>query len=171
MRINVRSEGLELTPQLRQVVVSRLLSALDPFGAHIASVGVRLLTSTARTQPATTICDVAVSLRPSGEVRVRAEEPTMPGAIDRAAEDIRRAVEREVARLQAAPRASLVAEAGPGSLELVLNDNQISQQQRDWLERPENYMRPIHIGEYRRPPGVEDDEMPKGLELALQRPR
>lgn len=50
MRINVRSEGPELTPQLRQVAVSRLLSALGPFGAHIASVGVRLQTSTPRTQ-------------------------------------------------------------------------------------------------------------------------
>lgn len=171
MRINVRSEGLELTPQLRQVAVSRLLSALAPFGAHIASVGVRLQTSTARTQPATTTCDVAVSLRPSGEVRVRAEEPTMPGAINRAAEDIRRAVEREVARPQAAPRESYVGEAAPGSLELVLKDNQISQWQREWLERPENYMRPIHIREYWRPSGVEDDEMPEELELALARPR
>ena len=171
MRINVRSEGLELTPQLRQVAVSRLLSALGPVGAHIALVGVRLQTSTPRTQPATTICDVAVSLRPSGEVRVRAEEPTMPGAIDRAAEEIRSAVEREVARPQAAPRESYVAKAAPGSLELVLNDNQISQQQREWLERPENYMRPIHIREYWRPPGVEDDEIPEALELALPRPR
>jgi ribosome-associated translation inhibitor RaiA len=171
MRIDVRSEGLELTPQLRQVAVSRLLSALGPFGAHIALVGVRLETSTPRTQPATTICDVAVSLHPSGEIRVRGEEPTMPGAIDRAAEEIRSAVEREVARPQAAPRASYVAEAAPGSLKLVLNDNQISQQQREWLERPKNYMRPICIREYWRPPRVEDDEMPEELQLALPRPR
>lgn len=122
-----------------------------------------------QTQPATTICDVAVSLRPSGEVRVRAREPTMPRAIDRAAEEIRRAVEREVARLQAAARESYVAEAAPGSLELVLNDNQMSQQQRD--RRPENYMRPIHIRDCSRPPGVDDDEVRQELELALLRRR
>jgi hypothetical protein len=30
------------------------------------------------------------------------------------------------------------AEGGPDALQLVLHDNQISQQQREWLERPEN---------------------------------
>ena len=42
MRINVRSEGFQLTPQLRGVVVSRLLSALGPFSAHIELVVVGL---------------------------------------------------------------------------------------------------------------------------------
>ena len=37
--------------------------------------------------------------------------------------------------------------AGPDALELVLHDNLISQQQREWLERPENYLRPIRIRE------------------------
>jgi hypothetical protein len=46
MRIGVRAEAFELTPQLRSVVVSRLVSALGTFGAHIASVGVRLQIST-----------------------------------------------------------------------------------------------------------------------------
>jgi hypothetical protein len=116
MRINVRSEGFQLTPQLRGVVVSRLLSALRPFGAHIE-------------------------------------------------------VEREVSRRQAAPRAPHAAEAEPDALELVLDGNQISQQQREWLERPENYLRPIRIREYWRPSGVEDDEVPQELEPALAAPR
>jgi ribosomal subunit interface protein len=171
MRISVRSEGFGLTPQLRSVVVSRLVSTLDPFGAHIASVEVRLQVTTGHTQSDTTICDVAVSLRPSGNVRARAAAPKMPNAIDRAAEEVRSAVEREVARSQAAPRGPHAAKAQPGALELVLYDNQISQQQRDWLERPENYMRPINIREYWRPPGVEDDEGPQEVAFALSQPR
>ena len=170
MRISVRSEGFELTPQLRSAVVSRLVSTLGPFGAHIASVDVRVLISTGHTQSDTAICDVAVSLRPSGEVRARAEDVRMDRAITRASLDIRGVVEREEFRLQAAPRASHSADAGPDALELVLHDNQISQQQREWLERAENYLRPIRIREYRRPPG-EDDEVPQELELALSRSR
>ena len=51
MRINVRSEGFQLTPQQRDVVVSRLLSALGPFSAHIELVVVGLRSSTGHTQP------------------------------------------------------------------------------------------------------------------------
>ena len=137
---------LERTPQLRNVVVSRLLSALGPFGAHIESVGVRLQTSTGHSQPDTSICDAAVSLRPSGEVRARAEEVTMDGAITRASAGIRAAVEREVYRLQAARRASYAADAGPDVLELVLRGNQISQQQREWFERPKTTCGPRAYG-------------------------
>jgi hypothetical protein len=117
------------------------------------------------------VCDVGVSLRPSGDVRARAEDAEMHVAIDCAAEHVRGAVEREVSRLQAAPRAPHAAEAEPDALELVLDGNQISQQQREWLERPENYLRPIRIRELWRPPGVEDDEVPQELEPALAAPR
>ena len=171
MRINVRSEGFQLTPQLRGVVVSRLLSALGPFSAHIELVVVGLRASTGHTQPDTTVCDVGVSLCPSGDVRARAEDAEMRVAIDRAAEHVRDAVEREMSRLQAATRAPHAAEAEPDALELVLDGNQISQQQREWLERPENYLQPIRIREYWRPPGVEDDEVPQELEPALAAPR
>ena len=67
MRINVYSEGVQLTPQLRGVVVSRMLSALGPFGAYIELVVVRLQANTGHAQPDTTACDVAVSLHPSGD--------------------------------------------------------------------------------------------------------
>ena len=171
MRINVRSEGFQLTPQLRGVVVSRLLSALGPFSAYIELVVVGLRANIGHTQPDTPVCEVAVRLRPSGDVRARAQDSEMRVAIDRAAEHVRSAVEREVSRLQAVPRAPHAAEAEPDALTLVLDGNQISQQQREWLERPENYLRPIRIREYWRPPGVEDDEVPQELEPALAAPR
>jgi ribosome-associated translation inhibitor RaiA len=167
MRINVRSEGFQLTPQLRGVVVSRLLSAVGPFGAYIEVVDVRLQARAGHTQPDTTICDIAASLRPSGDVRARGEDAHMPVAIDRAAEHMRSAIEREVSRLQALHGAHQAVGPGRDALELVLHGNQISQHQREWLERPENYLRPVRVREYWRPPGVEDDEVPKELERAL----
>jgi hypothetical protein len=83
----------------------------------------------------------------------------MSGAITRASADIRDAVEREVSRQQAAPAAHRAASVGADVLEIVLDDNRISQLQREWLERPENYLRPIRIREYWRPSGVEDGEL------------
>ncbi len=163
MRINVRSEGFQLTPQLRGVVVSRLLSVLGPFGAHIDLVGVRLQTITGHTQPDSTICDVAVSLLGQCDVRARAEDAQMPVAVDRAAEDIRRAVEREVSRVQAVRRAPRGVRVGEPR-EILLDDNRISRQQRELMERPEHYLRPIRAREYWRPPGIDDNEVPGELE-------
>jgi ribosome-associated translation inhibitor RaiA len=173
MRINVHSEGFRLTPQLRGVVVSRLLSALGPFSAHIRGLVVRLQARTGHTQPDTTFCHVAVSFHPSGEVRVRAEDQQMAVAIDRAADDIREAVEREVSRLETVPGSPSLARenAGSSTLELELQDNQISLHQRKMLERPENYLRPIRVREYWRPPGVDDNEAPEELEPAFAAPR
>jgi hypothetical protein len=71
-------------------------------------------------------------------------------------------------QLQAATHA---ADAGPAALELVMRDNQISQEQREWLARPDNYLRPIRIRAYWPPPRIEENEMPLELELALSRRR
>jgi len=45
-------------------------------------------------------------------------------------------------------------------LEIVLDGNRISHHQREMLERPENYLRPIRLVEYRRRRGAEDERMP-----------
>jgi hypothetical protein len=61
---------------------------------------------------------------------------------------------------RAITRAFDAADTRPDALELVLHDNQISQEQREWLERPENYLRPIRIrGYWRRPLEVEEGEV------------
>jgi ribosome-associated translation inhibitor RaiA len=138
MRINVRPEGFELRPHLRRVVVSRLQSALGPFRSHIESVAVRLFISRDAGQPDTTICEVNVRLRPSGEILSRAADVEMDGAIARASSDIRVAVEREVSTLRAVTRPRHVEGAGANPLELALDDNRIPQFQREWLQRPEN---------------------------------
>lgn len=69
-----------------------------PFGVYIELVDVRLQASAGHTQPDTTSCDITAS-RPSGDVRARGEDAHMRAAIDRAAEHMRRAIERDVSRL------------------------------------------------------------------------
>ena len=119
MRIDVSSEGFVLTPQLRGVVVSRVLSALGGFGAHIESVSVRLeTTATGRLQPAVASCDVSVSLRPTGDVHARADDVTVDPAIARAAAHIRSAVKREVSRMNALPE---TGQQPPDELERALS--------------------------------------------------
>lgn len=171
MRINVRPEGFELTPHLRRVVVSRLQPALGPFRSHIESVAVRLFISRDAGQPDTTICEVNVRLRPSGEILARAADVEMDGAIARASSDIRVAVEREVSTLRAVTRPRHAEGAGANPLELALDDNRIPQFQREWLQRPENELRPIRVREYWRRPAVGDDEPPRELEPAVPGPR
>jgi ribosome-associated translation inhibitor RaiA len=171
MRINVRPEGFELRPHLRRVVVSRLQSALGPFRSHIESVAVRLFISRDAGQLDTTICEVAVRLRPSGEIRAQAADVEMDGAIASASSDIRGAVEREVSTLRAVTGRRHAEGAGANPLELVVDDTRIPQFQRERPERPENELRPIRVREYWRPPAAGDDEAPRELESRAPWPR
>ena len=114
MRIDVYSEGFELTPQLRSKVVSRFVWALGAFDSHVESVVVRLMSGTGHMESQTAICDVVVSLRSFGDVRARAEEARMPLAIEGAAEEVRGVVEREASRLQAVGRAPHAADGPAG---------------------------------------------------------
>lgn len=169
MRINIHAQGFDLTPQLRAFVEVRLLGALDQFRNRIEFVRAHLRTCVGRNVPDATYCEVVARLRPAGEVRVRTEYAEMQLSIARAAQAIRAAVEREVSE------PSLVAGSTPATgdtttddaFEIVLDGNRISQHQREMLERPENYLRPVRIREYWRPPGVEEDTLPEELEHAL----
>ena len=160
MRIKIYAEGFQLSSQLRALAEVRLLSALGPFRKHIELAVVHLGAGSDRTQSDTTSCDVVVTLLPSGEVRARAREGRMEGAIDRATERIGGAVEHAVSQTQAPSAASPVVRhaIGHGAIELVLDGNRISQHDREMLERPENYLRPVIAREYWRPPGAEHEE-------------
>jgi ribosome-associated translation inhibitor RaiA len=171
MRINIHADGFELTSRLRAFVEARLLAALEQFRNRIEFVRVHLRTRVGRHGRDTTICEVATRLRPAGEVRVQANDPRMQVAIDRAAEAIRAGVEREVARSSLPESPSVTGVRGDqtvtGALEIVLDGNRISQYQREMLERPENYQRPVRIREYWRPPAAEEYAAPKEREHAL----
>ncbi len=157
MRINIHAEGFDLRPQLRAAVESRLLAALGAFAGRIQFVTVHLQARLGRHQPDTTSCEVAVTLRPSGEVRVRADGAQMQMSIDRAAQAIRAAVERELAEPLPPDLPPVTEDAGgPGALEIVLDGNWISHHTREMLERPDNYLRPIRIRALWQPSAVED---------------
>ncbi len=92
---------------------------------------------------------------------MRTEDSQMKRAIRRAVRSIRAAVEREVT--QAIQPLQPIQPTAHGRLTIMLDDNRLSQQQREILERPENDLRPVQVREYWRPPGVEDDELPEEL--------
>ena len=169
MRIHIHAQKFDLTPQLRAFVEARLLGALDQFRDRIEFVRVHLRTRIGRNEPDATGCEVVARFRPAGEVRVRTEYPEMQVAIARAAQAIRAAVEREVSQPSLVPGPPPVTgdTTTDDALEIVLDGNRISQHQREMLERPENYLRPVRIREYWRPPGVEEDTLPEELEHAL----
>ena len=53
------------------------------------------------------------------------------------------------------PRGAGIGRHDEGVLEIALDDNQITQQLREWLERPENYLRPIRVRERWKIGGVD----------------
>lgn len=130
MRIDIHVDGFELTSQLRVGVQSRLLKALRPFAGRIQFVDVHLQARVDRDQPSSYSCEIVVNLRPSGEVRVRTEDAEIEVSIDRAADKARVAVEHDVA--QPPPEWPLATgEGAGGAIEIVLDDNRISQHQRE----------------------------------------
>jgi ribosome-associated translation inhibitor RaiA len=169
MRITIHAEGFNSTPQLRAAVESRLFAALRSFHDRIRLVAVHLETRVGRDQPDTVSCGIVVNLHPTGEIRVRAETQQMLVSVDRAARAIRAEIQRE--RVQAAPPPGSPRVASPPSsgdaLEIVLEDGRISQLERETLERPENYLRPVPVREYWKPSGADDHESPDKLENAF----
>lgn len=166
MRIDIHVDGFELPSQLRVGVQSRLLKALRPFTLRIQFVDVHLQARVGRDQAGSYSCEIVVNLRPSGELRVRTENAEMDLSVDRAADKGRAAVEHDVP--QPPPEWPLArGEGAGGAIEIVLDDNRISQHQRELLERPENYLRPIRLRQCWRPPQVEDETSPEELEEAL----
>jgi ribosomal subunit interface protein len=157
MQINLHASGFHLTNHTRDFAQSKLLSTLGQFRASIGSVDVNLGTSKGRNRPDTTACEIVVNLHPSGEVRWRVEHEWMHVAIDRASSGIAAEVEREILQMRPAVASPPAIGDRPRdrALELVLDDNRISHHQREMLERPENYLRPVRVRERWRPPGAE----------------
>jgi hypothetical protein len=54
------------------------------------------------------------------------------------------------------------------TLELVLDDNRISHQQREILDRPENYLRPVRVRERWRPTPTAEGDAPRVRRNASQ---
>jgi ribosome-associated translation inhibitor RaiA len=157
MQINSYAAGFELTPSLRALVESQLLEALRSFNAHVQSVAVHLATMIGRHETVRTSCEIVVSPRASSEIRVRTGDAQMPVSIDRAARAIRSAVELEASKPASASPPAAARTRADDAFELLLHENWISQHQREMLERPENYLRPLRIRQYSSAPPKEQN--------------
>lgn len=145
IRVNVQADGFDLTAQIRGFVETQVLAALGRFDASIALVEVHLGAVRGRATPDKTVCSVIVTLHPHGDVRSIASHAWMNVAITRAACDAGSQVDQELRRRRHTAAPAVGRHENP--LELVLDGNRISQWQREMLERPENYLRPVVIRE------------------------
>jgi ribosomal subunit interface protein len=159
MLITFRTKGFEVEPLTRRYVESRLLSAIGQFRSRIESVRVSLDASRDRRASNGAVSEIAVHLRPSGSIRSRAEHSEMRVAVDRAIGQVRSELEREIARIpRTVPTAKEIERSHDHTLDIMLDDNRISHHQRELLERPENYLRPVRVRErWRSHRDVEDD--------------
>lgn len=166
MRVHVQTEAFELTPQLREYVESALFSTIGPFADRLQQILVRLRVNTSATDAAAASCSIVVNLYPSGEIGARAEHRRLDVAIARACEELRQAVAAEVSRTLSPSDPPRRGEAGhrAGVLEIVLDDNRIPQHLREWLERPENYLRPVRVRERWKVGAIDEGEVPKEAE-------
>jgi ribosomal subunit interface protein len=159
MLITFRTRGFEVEPLTKRYVESRLLSKIGQFRTRIESVTVSLDASRGRGDSDGAVSEIAVHLRPSGGVRSRAEHAEMRVAVDRAIAHVRSELEREIART---PRTVVPAReidrSHDDALDILLDDNRVSHHQRELLERPANYLRPVRVRErWRSHPDVDDD--------------
>jgi ribosome-associated translation inhibitor RaiA len=162
MRINLHASGFGLTNHTRDFVQSTLLYRCSQFRDRIGSVEVNL-SDEQRSKPARrTACEIVVKIEPFGQIRRRAEHEWLHVAIDRAASAVGAEVER--AMLQVRPTVSsppAIRGRHDDGLEMLLDENRISHQQREMLERPENYLRSVRVRERWRPTPTEERGEPR----------
>jgi ribosome-associated translation inhibitor RaiA len=147
IQIKVQAKGFDLTAHVRGFVETQVLAALARFDARIELVDVRLEAVRGHATPDKAVCSLIVTLHPRGEVRSIASHARMNVAVDRAAADAASQVERELRRGRHAAAPTVDHRPHERPLELVLDGNRISQWQREMLERPDNYLRPVVIRE------------------------
>jgi hypothetical protein len=97
------------------------------------------------------------------------EGSALNSAIERAIAEIGSLVEREMLRQRLPTASPHLVESGLSdrALGIALDDNRISHHQREMLESPENYLRPIRLIEQWRPPDSEN--LPKGTDRQTDR--
>jgi putative sigma-54 modulation protein len=104
MRVDVRNRGFKADDGLRNYVGLRLMSVLDHLVRQVNDVVVSLADVPARDGEVGKRCRMLARLAPSGAARVEETDSTLYGAIDRAAEELARAVAVDLAQgVTAAP--------------------------------------------------------------------
>jgi hypothetical protein len=104
MRLEIRSEGLEVGSGLRDSIRRRLRFVLGRFGSRVRRVTVHLAETNAHTGGTDKGCRIVALLVPSGRVCVEVSETDLGSALTRAAERVGPAVSRELMRRRDAGR-------------------------------------------------------------------
>lgn len=146
MFMTFRTTGFEIAPRTKHYIESRLLSAIGHFKSHIASVRVTLEASKNNGKSNRAVCEIAMNLHPSGEVRSVAEHSEMRVAVWLATADVRSELERKLARSDAATT-NTIDRSRDLLPEVVLEENQASHLQRDRPAERENVVRPARVRE------------------------
>jgi ribosomal subunit interface protein len=98
MTFGIRGRGIELTEALLAHVEGRLRSTLSQFEPKIRQAAVQLADLQEPGDGLDKQCKVTVTLSPSGKVMVKATDTDLHIAIDRAADELERAVTLELER-------------------------------------------------------------------------
>lgn len=98
MQVYIRARKIDGDEALRAHVERRLRFALSRFGERIARVTVRFDDANGTRAGVDKQCQIDVALRPSGKVRVEDIDADLHTVVDRAADRVARAVERDLQR-------------------------------------------------------------------------
>ena len=104
MQVDIRARKIEIDEALRSHVDRRLRFALSRFGERIAKVTIRFEDANGARGGVDKQCQIAVALRPSGNVLVEDIDADLRAVVDRAAARAARAVDRDLQRRRDAGR-------------------------------------------------------------------
>ncbi len=104
MQVDIRTGKIEVNEALRAHVDHRLRFALGRFGERIVKVKVRFEDANGARGGVDKQCQIAVALRPSGNVMVEDIDTDLHAVVDRAVDRAARAVDRDLQRRRDAGR-------------------------------------------------------------------
>ena len=94
----MRGYGIDVSPDLGELVARRLSFVLSRFGPRVSAVSVRLVDLNGPRGGIDKKCSIQARLVPRGSVRVENTDCDLPAAVDRAAARLARAVARALER-------------------------------------------------------------------------
>ena len=98
MTISVRGYGIDVSPEVGELVERRLSFALSRFGGRVRAVSISLTDLNGPRGGIDKRCSMQARLTPRGTVRVEDTDSELPAAVDRAATRLARAVARALER-------------------------------------------------------------------------
>ena len=98
MKISVRGYGIDVSPQVTELVGRRLSFALSRFGGFVRAVSISLRDLNGQRGGIDKRCSLQARLNPRGTVRVEDTDSELRASVDRASTRLARAVARALER-------------------------------------------------------------------------